>query len=256
MAAKSKAYLLGDGLAVTVNRVIPKTFLKQYLAGWRGEEFVGKKEDEEDEFRGLTDAYNWYLSGVRLRQSYEAQSAGLKVRRVEELPAGWYEVIDPAAPPPPKQRRVLTAEQREEKERARAASSIYANLPKIVAVLGIQDNGPCEGGASAICPHCGAEGRYVYSFLCDDGTRRGAMRGCFSKFPRHRFAVESARILDKEADYKKKGWSLPTWDRDMLDAILKFADGVLPEAEAEAAIRAAKTRRDAYKRRRSGTYAR
>lgn len=54
-------------------------------------------------------------------------------------------------------------------------------LPRIVAVLGRSDSG--EYGA-ATCPHCGAAGRYVYTFQCDDGTTRGAMAGCLKLFPR------------------------------------------------------------------------
>jgi hypothetical protein len=252
---KMKAYLLGDGLVYTPRGVIPKPHVRHFLAGWRGEEFKGKKEDEADEYRSQTDTYTHYLNGQRQRRSYD-EGKNVKVRPVGMICESWYDIVDATAPPAPKKRIVLTPEQREEKERIRAASSIYANLPKIVAVVGLQDYGPCEGGASAICPHCGAEGRYVYSFLCDDGTRRGAMRGCFSKFPRHKFAVESARILDKEADYKKKGWNLPTWDSEIKAAIFDFADGKISEAEAERVIRAAQARRDAYRRRRSSSYAR
>jgi len=58
-----------------------------------------------------------------------------------------------------------------------------ADLPAVLAVLDVRDYGPCDNGeGSATCPHCGAQGRYVISFLCDDGTKRGAMQGCFQLF--------------------------------------------------------------------------
>ena len=31
------------------------------------------------------------------------------------------------------------------------------------------------------CPHCGAVGKRVWTFLCEDGVERGAMAGCLVK---------------------------------------------------------------------------
>lgn len=153
--------------------------------------------------------------------------------------------------PKPKQpRQPLTDEQKRQKAEAKAAKHIYSDLPKIIIVLGVTDHGPCDGGASAICPHCGAEGRYVYVFKCADGSTRGAMKGCLAKFPRHAFAIESARILEKEQDYKKRGWSLPTWDIAIKDAIWAFADGQISESAAIARVRAAQEARQRYRQRR------
>lgn len=151
---------------------------------------------------------------------------------------------------PKRPRAPLTEEQRQLKAEARAAGGIYNNLPKIVVVLGVTDHGPCDMGATAICPHCGAEGRYVYRFMCDDGTTRGAMRGCISKYPRHPFAEESRRILDKEQDYKLKGWQLPSWDREIKEAIFAFAEGDISEQEAEGRVRRAQEARRRHRARR------
>ena len=58
------------------------------------------------------------------------------------------------------------------------------HLPRVIEVLEVIDCGP---GPSASCPHCGADGRYITRFRCDDGTTRGAMSGCFKLFlPRER----------------------------------------------------------------------
>lgn len=149
----------------------------------------------------------------------------------------------------PKQKRaLLTDEQKAAKATAKA--NIYRDLPKIVVVLGVTDYGPCDGGASAVCPHCGAEGRYVYTFRCVDGSTRGAMKGCLSKYPRHIFASESQRLLDKEADYKKQGWNLPSWDVEIKDAIFAFADGSISESDAMSRVRTAQETRRRYRERR------
>lgn len=54
-------------------------------------------------------------------------------------------------------------------------------LPEIVAITGMRDFGPSDGEGS--CPHCGCRGRYVWYFICADGSQRGAMRGCIQLFP-------------------------------------------------------------------------
>ncbi len=57
-------------------------------------------------------------------------------------------------------------------------------LPAIVRMIGVDD---CPGGT---CPHCGATGRWIYNFECEDGSVRGAMAGCLKLFPQ---APEIAR---------------------------------------------------------------
>lgn len=109
-------------------------------------------------------------------------------------------------------------------------------LPRILALLGCEDHGPCDQGASACCPHCGADGRYVYSFLCEDGTVRGAMAGCLGRFPKHKFASKIKSIMDKERKYRSTGWKLPTWDVAILDAGISLADKKISFQEWEAIV--------------------
>jgi hypothetical protein len=124
--------------------------------------------------------------------------------------------------------------------------NVYSNLPKITMVLAVDDMG--AGGGT--CPHCGAIGRHIYRFTCDDGTERGAMRGCFSHFPQHRFAQIAANILSKEGEAARRGRTLASWDRDTLAAIHDFAAGRKQEWEVDAVIRAGNSAKAAYKRRR------
>lgn len=124
-------------------------------------------------------------------------------------------------------------------------SSIYADLPEVLFVLDLHDSG--EFG-NASCPHCGAEGRYVYTFACADGTTRGAMAGCFKKFRKHRYAKRMERILTKALAAHKQGRKLASWDTDVEAAIRDFHQGVKTEAEADAIIRRADLRKQDYMR--------
>lgn len=124
--------------------------------------------------------------------------------------------------------------------------NIYANLPRILEILAIDDAG--EFGA-ATCPHCGAQGRYVVHFRCDDGTQRAAMRGCLRRFPMHPLAQEMARVLEKERTATKQGRQLASWDVQIRDAIRAFAAQELTEDEAYARVRQAQQRKAAWMRR-------
>jgi len=115
-------------------------------------------------------------------------------------------------------------------------------LPRIIYFQSLQD---C-GDSNAQCPHCGAKGRYIYWFICEDGQRRGAMSGCVKHFPWHRFAHEHKRILDKSRTKKK----LTSWDDEMVKAIEAFADGSIDERTADSRIRLAKKRRESWMKRR------
>jgi hypothetical protein len=130
-------------------------------------------------------------------------------------------------------------------------------LPAVLAITEVIDAGPCDGGyGSAQCPHCGAEGRYVIKFLCEDGVQRGAMQGCFKLFPGSTSPV--ARIIGeafKRQRDLKPGQKLATWWADMIAACeaLKTADEPSPKPRAVeaflAAVNGAERRRQDWLRR-------
>ena len=117
------------------------------------------------------------------------------------------------------------------------------NLPRIIYFERIT---VAPEGDPDLCPHCGAKGRYIYWFVCEDGHKYGAMSGCVKLFPWHRFAHEHKRILDKQRTKKK----LCSWDEDMKAAIEKYASGEIGEREADNLIRAAKRTRESWMKRR------
>lgn len=107
-----------------------------------------------------------------------------------------------------------------------------ASFPRVVEIERIEDTGPDSG---AHCPHCGAEGRYITWFITEGGAYHGAMRGCFSLFPKSRYASRVEFILTKERSAQRKGWKLASWDQKVLDAIRQLA--TLGEAEVDRIIR-------------------
>lgn len=105
-----------------------------------------------------------------------------------------------------------------------------ATLPKIIAITARTDAG--EYGA-ATCPHCGADGRYVVSFVCEDGSKRGAMSGCIKLFPISPLAKIHADLLVKAAANERKGWKrFSSFDQPKMDAIEAVMAGTMTEDQA------------------------
>lgn len=101
-----------------------------------------------------------------------------------------------------------------------------STLPTVLAIVGVDDGGPCDAGyGSNTCPHCGAEGRYIIKFLCDDGQVRGAMKGCFQLFPGSNTTtaklVQEAYKREKAA--KEKKTKLAGWWADILAEVSDFS---------------------------------
>lgn len=107
-------------------------------------------------------------------------------------------------------------------------------LPRIVRFVGTSD------APDSTCPHCGATGRYITTFVVEDGRTLGAMRGCLKLFPVAPVAAAHAWLLDKQARYTKQGWKLNRDDQYALDQIFLFYAGVASEQYALDMYRAAR----------------
>jgi hypothetical protein len=125
-------------------------------------------------------------------------------------------------------------------------------LPKIIAIVGIEDHGPCDPEPTASCPHCGADGRYIYHFICEDGSHRGAMAGCLKLFPKHQFAEKVQGVFKKSLEARKSGRRLASWDEDVLKATEMLESGAIQQREWEARLSGAFYRRAAYLKNRYG----
>jgi len=137
-----------------------------------------------------------------------------------------------------------------------AAKTDVAALPKIIRFIALHDAGPSDGGkGNDVCPHCGADGRYVWEFECDDGTRRGAMRGCVKLFPTSRTALEDQRLIEKEQELRRSYGpqaKLNSWDTKIRTALDEYFAGRMPEAEALRTIEREKAAAAAWRSRKFG----
>lgn len=118
-------------------------------------------------------------------------------------------------------------------------------LPVIIRYDGVDDYG--EYGA-ALCPHCGAKGRYIYRFTTEDGGKGGAMAGCIKLFPQSSLARTHKAILDKE----KTGGKLNSWDTKMLAAVDAAASGEMSREAAELVVRTEQQKRASWMRKKFG----
>lgn len=122
-----------------------------------------------------------------------------------------------------------------------------ATLPRIIRFVGVHDSG--EFG-NATCPHCGADGRYVWTFITEDGVQRGAMAGCIQKFPVSKLADEHKRIIDRQRQRQAKGQSLASWDVRKLSAIAAVEAGTMDIATALVVIQSENVKRSEWMRKR------
>lgn len=100
------------------------------------------------------------------------------------------------------------------------------DLPRIVRFEGVHDSGE-YGNAS--CPHCGADGRYVWTFTVEDGRTLGAMSGCLKLYPVSPLAEEHKRIIERQKQRAKRDGKLASWDVAKLEAIAAVASGEMDE---------------------------
>lgn len=107
------------------------------------------------------------------------------------------------------------------------------SLPRLVRFIETVD-----GSEGAVCPHCGASGRWIHSFEAADGKRYSAMSGCIKLFPVSPVALEDQRLREKGSEYYKKGWTLPGWDLRMLAAVDAFYSSSRSPHDEEQAMRA------------------
>lgn len=124
-----------------------------------------------------------------------------------------------------------------------------SSYPKRIVTLETIDCGPMEDGGGN-CSHCGAEGRWIHRFLCDDGKIYGAMSGCIKLFPlarKTRLTIMADGAMDKlKANSRGKEAKLASWFSTTMDALRKLERGEIDLKEAEGIASREWGRREAW----------
>ena len=68
---------------------------------------------------------------------------------------------------------------------------------------------------STSCPHCGAEGRYIYTWE-QDGVVKSAMAGCYKALTGKLEKGEDTRYFELLAEKQAKNKPLNGWDKNIL----------------------------------------
>ena len=119
---------------------------------------------------------------------------------------------------------------------------------KTFKFLYVEDHGPCDNGhASAVCPHCGAEGRYVYHWE-EDGEHRAAMAGCYKMLTGHLQKDDFNRYFQLLSEKQAKNKPLNSWDRTVLRMLDFKKEGKYPDDWCDSKISEAIRQRARYLR--------
>ena len=111
-------------------------------------------------------------------------------------------------------------------------------LPKILRITGRIDGGEAN---SEICPHCGAEGRYITTFVLENGHEAGAMSGCLKLFPKSEYAAIYSKAIAKKKPSR--------WDTDIMTGIDKYGRGELSKEQLDNGLRAISMERMTWRKR-------
>lgn len=99
------------------------------------------------------------------------------------------------------------------------------------------------------CPHCGADGRYIYKWA-EYGKERAAMAGCFKALTGHIKMSDVDKYIQRVSEKQAKGKPLNGWDNTvirMLDYMNKHADDAAKRTWAHGKIWQAVSESIAYK---------
>jgi hypothetical protein len=95
--------------------------------------------------------------------------------------------------------------------------------------LGVKDYG------STCCPHCGAEGRYIYTWE-QDGETKSAMAGCFKMLTGRLSTDDVTRYWVLLAEKQAKGKALNGFDRSIVRLLDYKEQGKYPASWCDTKI--------------------
>lgn len=94
--------------------------------------------------------------------------------------------------------------------------------------IGVDDTGP---ESHACCPHCGAEGRYIYRWA-EYGKVRGAMAGCFAALTGKIKKNDVDSYIQRLSVKLAKNKPLNGWDRTVVRMQKYISDNLGDEGKA------------------------
>ena len=78
------------------------------------------------------------------------------------------------------------------------------------------------------CPHCGAEGRYIYFWL-QDGVKMSAMAGCYKALTGKLAKNDEAKYMELLSVKLAKNKDLNGWDRNIIRLLDYKKESKFPE---------------------------
>lgn len=102
-----------------------------------------------------------------------------------------------------------------------------------------------DHGEGASCPHCGAEGRYIYSWE-QDGVRYAAMAGCYKRLTGKLSKGDDVRFWELLHEKQSRKKLLNGWEKRALSLRDSAQSGKVTPEWAEAKIRTILSERKQY----------
>lgn len=98
---------------------------------------------------------------------------------------------------------------------------------------------------NASCPHCGAEGRYIYKWE-ENGKTKSAMAGCYKALTGKLEKGEDTRYFEILAEKQTKGKELNGWDKNIIRLQGYLAENKYSKEWVEMKIREVLSNRKQY----------
>lgn len=102
-----------------------------------------------------------------------------------------------------------------------------------------------EDYGSTACPHCGAEGRYIYTWI-QDGCMHSAMAGCYKALTGRVSKNEKEQYFELLSEKQAKGKKLNGWDKTIIRLLQFKKEGKYPDSWCDDKISQALSQRKKY----------
>ena len=109
--------------------------------------------------------------------------------------------------------------------------------------IGVKDCG------HTCCPHCGAEGRYIYTWS-ENGNVRSAMAGCYKRLTGMLEKSDENRYFELLSEKQAKNKPLNGWDKRIIGLLKALESGKASESWVQQKIHETLSERKVYLHRR------